>query len=462
MSGLLFVTLCGLGLAGPLVALAWGGRVYPHRPLVLLTGAAAVLSLSLVAWPDLVVPLVALEIVIAALALADIWSLPRRRDFEISRSAVRSASLAKPHGVTLVVTNHSKRSRTVWIRDGVPAELEATPAEFLVLLPPESQITLEYSARSRRRGAFNLAQTHLKVTSRWGLWQRYLDYDVATALHVYPDMVQLARYAVLARRDRLNLVGVRRSRRLGQDNEFERLRDYTPDDNPKHVDWRSTARRGRLTVKDYQQNQSQRLVFLIDCGRMMANQAAGLSLLDHAFNAMLMLSYVALTRGDAVGLVCFSDEIHSFTPPRGGLGQMNRLLHAVFDQFPRLVESRYDQAFLQLARRASKRALVVLVTNVIDEVNSHQVQEYLANLVGRHLPLGVLLRDRRVFQAAEQVDPRGTALYQAAAAADLLCWRRQVLADLTSRGVLTLDTYPEDLTAPLVNRYLEVKARHLL
>ncbi len=89
---------------------------------------------------------------------------------------------------------------------------------------------------------------------------------------------------------------------IGQDNEFERLRDFTRDDNYKHIDWRSTARRGKLTVKDFQANQSQRIVFLVDCGRMMANEAAGLSLLDHALNAMLMLSYVALRQGDSVGL----------------------------------------------------------------------------------------------------------------------------------------------------------------
>ena len=111
-------------------------------------------------------------------------------------------------------------------------------------------------------------------------------------------------------------------------------------------------------------------MFLIDCGRMMTNEAAGLSLLDHALNAMLMLSFVALRQGDAVGLVCFSDQIHAHVPPRGGMAQMNRLLHAAFDRFPQLVESRYDEAFLYLDSRCKKRSLVILITNVIDEVNA--------------------------------------------------------------------------------------------
>jgi len=260
----------------------------------------------------------------------------------------------------------------------------------------------------------------------------------------------------------LNLMGMRRARRIGQDNEFERLRDYTLDDNYKHIDWRSTARRGKLTVKDFQANQSQRVVFLIDCGRMMTLTSGGISLLDHALNATLMLSYVALRRGDSVGLVCFADEIQRYVPPRSGMNQMNRLLHASFDRSAQLVESRYDEAFVYLNSHCRKRSLVILITNIIDEVNSNQVGQYLTGMVGRHLPLAVLLRDHSVFDAANVRGADDGALYRAAAASQIVTWRRSVLANLESQGVLSLDVFPEQMTAPLVNRYLEIKARHLL
>ena len=195
---------------------------------------------------------------------------------------------------------------------------------------------------------------------------------------------------------------------------------------------------------------------------MMTNESAGLSLLDHAFNAMLLMSYVALRQGDSVGLVCFSNEVHTFVPPRSGMKQMNQLLHASFDRFPQMVESRYDEAFLYLRTHCPKRALVVLITNVIDEVNSHQIEQYLGSIVGRHLPLGVLIRDHRLFDAADHPVGPENSLYRAAAAAEILTWRHQVLTDLEHNGVLTIDTFPEDMTAPLVNRYLEIKARHLL
>ncbi len=444
--------LCGLGMLG----------IYPRRPLILAALAPALFSLGLLAADAVLAPLVVADLVVGLVAVADLATLARRRSFAVERESGRIASLRQSHPVEITVSNLSQRPWRVDVRDDLPAGLSADPDRFEVALQPLSRSTMHYQLQAGRRGAFEQEHIYLRVASRLGLWQRSLRYPAHSRLHVYPDMQQLAKYAILARNDRLNLLGVRRTRRVGQDNEFERLRDYTRDDNYRFIDWRTTARRQKLTVKDFQANQSQRVIFLVDCGRMMANTAGGLSLLDHALNAMLMLSFVALRQSDAVGMLAFSDGVHHYLPPHSGMQQMNRLLHASFDRFPRLVESRYDDAFLYLASHARKRSLVILMTNLIDEVNSHQVEQYLTNLVGRHLPLCVLLRDHHLFDAAEGVDENSPALYRAAAAADILIWRRQVLADLTSKGVLSLDVFPEQLTAPLVNRYLEIKARHLL
>jgi uncharacterized protein (DUF58 family) len=449
-------------VAAPLLVAAWWAQVYPSRRLVLLALVPGLVSIGLLAAPSVLVGVIALDALILAAAAGDLLTLPRRKAFSATREAGRIVSIRKLHPVHLAITNHSRRSFEAVVRDGVPESLHPEPAEFAFAVAGQSRLALRYDLRASRRGAMTVGPVHVRVRSRLGLWQRLLKYPVQTTLHVYPDMKQLSQYAVLARTDRLNLLGVRRTRRIGQDHDFERLRDYSIDDNYKHLDWRATARRRKLTVRDYQSSQAQRIVFLLDCGRMMTGEAAGLSLLDHAFNSMLMLSYVALRQGDSAGLLCFSDAVHRFVPPRGGLNQMNRLIHAVFDRFPQMVESRYDQAFRYLATHCRKRSLVVLVTNVIDEVNAHQIERYLANLVGRHLPLGILLRDRRLFEAVEAEQPRGDAFWQAAAAADILAWRHQVLTDLASKGVLSLDVFPDKLTAPLINQYLEIKARHLL
>jgi uncharacterized protein (DUF58 family) len=448
-------------MAAPLLILARWGRIYPSPRAVLLGVVPIAASFAVLAGRNGLMAAVAVD-VLAILALAiDAFMLPRSRDFSVERRMGRIASLARTHRVTLTVLHHGHRTRRIDVRDGMPEELRPDPEEFSLTLAGRRRAELDYVLRPARRGAFTISDVHLRARSRWGLWRRMFCYPLPGALHVYPDMQQLSQYALLARTNRLSLVGVRRARRIGQDHDFERLRDYNVDDNYKHLDWRATARRQRLTVKDFQSSQSQRVVFLIDCGRMVTNQAGTLSLLDHALNSILMLSYVALRQGDSAGLLCFSNEIHGFVPPRPGMKQMNRLLHAAFDRFPRMVESRYDLAFHFLAAQCRRRSLVVLVTNVIDEVNAGQVRQYLGNLAGRHLPLGVLLRDRRLF---DPLDPqRGEHdLWQAAAAAEILAWRQQALADLGRSGVLTLDVFPESLTAPLVNEYLQIKARHLL
>lgn len=449
-------------VALPLWALAYWFRIYPHPPLVVLAAVPAALTPLVVFWEHAIWLVLAADIVVAVLAAIELLSLPAKHEIGIERKLGRIASIRAAHPVSITLNHHGRRPRLLWIRDGLPNELEAQPDEFALQLAPRSRTTVDYTLTARRRGAFALSTVHVRARSRWGLWQRLIDYSAADELSVYPDMKQLAKYAILARHNRLNLMGLRSTRKLGQDNEFERLRDYTLDDSYKHIDWRTTARRGRLTVKDFQRNQSQRLMFLVDCGRMMTNEAAGLSLLDHSLNAMLMLSYVALSHGDAVGLLCFSDEVHGYQPPTGGMRQMNRLLHASFDRFPRLVESRYDLAFMYLAQHCRKRTLVVLISNVIDEVNANQIRDHLRSVTGRHLTLAALLRDRRLFEQADAPQPQGPQLFRTAAAAEMLTWRRQVIRQLTNQGALALDVFPEDLAAPLVNRYLDIKTRQLL
>lgn len=483
---MIYVLWTLLALVLVLAELARWLGIYPHRPLWVVLLLPTFLSIWIVFLPNLWPAVVAVDVLIALVALLDLWSLRQTNRLSVERKVGLIASLAQPHPVTLTLTNGASRDWTVRVRDGLTDIFEANPHEFAITLPAQRRATLEYQLRGNRRGAHTLQHVYLRLQSKLGLWNRFLCLPCESRINIYPDMKQLSEYALLARTNRLSLMGLRRTRRVGQDNEFERLRDYTLDDNYRHIDWRSTARRNKLTVKDFQANQSQRVVFMVDCGRMMTGTSAGKSLLDHALNAMLMLSYVAIARKDQVGLMCFSNDIHTFVPPRGGGGQMNHLLHAAYDQFPQMVESRYDDAFLHLAAHVRKRALVVLITNVIDEVNAHQIERHLAAQTGRHLPVAVLLRDRAVYNAVETVDDElqlmgklhsppaidaaesafastdDRRLFEAAGAADILTWRRHVIADLEMKGVLLVDAFPEQLTGQLVNRYLEVKARHLL
>lgn len=437
--------------------------IWPGRRMAVVMLAPALLSLGLFAHEAFRPIVLFLDVAVVVAILLDLTTLRGAGRLRAERACGVVASLGEPQDVELTIENLSRRECELRLRDDVPPTFHAEPGEFLTSVPAASLAVLEYRLTPRRRGTYTMRQVDALVSSRFGLWSRAVALPCLTELRVYPDIRQIERYTVLARRDKLSLLGVRRSRKLGTDNEFERLRDYIEGDEPRHMDWRATARRRKLTVRAHQVNQSQRLIFLIDCGRMMAGDTGeGLSPLDHALNAMLLLAHVALIRGDQVGLLAFSDTIKAFVPPTGGARRINRIVHSVHNLFPEMVETRFDRAFVELEKRCGKRSLVILVTNLFDDVNAQIVADNLGNVVGRHLPLGVFLRDHDIFALADAAPDSGPGLYKGAAAAALLNWRERALAGLRLRGVLTLDLFPDDLTAPLINQYLQIKARHLL
>lgn len=447
----------------PLLLLMYYGHTYPTRRMAYLAAIPFVLALPLPWLPEwwwIVVALAGASL--AVLVSVDLITLPGLAAIHVERSMPRVASLGNRHPVEVVLDNRSHSVVNLHVAEDAADGLQIEPNLHAVTLPPGKRSKLSFLITPHRRGAFDLQYVYAHAFSRGGCWRKQHAFACPSQLHVYPDIKQIGEYALLARTNRLSQIGVRRTRRPGQDNDFERLRDYQQDDNYKHIDWRASARRQKLTVKQFQTDQSQRVIFLLDCGRMMTNEYEQLSLLDYALNSVLMLSYVALHQGDSVGMICFSDHIHTYVPPAGGKRQMNRLLHAGFDQFPRLVQSRFDEAFLYLSSHCRRRSLVVLITNVIDQVNATQIESYMGNLIGCHVPLLVLTRDHRIFEAADNPAPEPSVLYRSAAACQLLVWRDQVIRGMKARGALALDVFPDEMTSPLVNQYLEIKARHLL
>jgi uncharacterized protein (DUF58 family) len=438
----------------------WPGRTLLYALLVPAFGTLGLLAPGL-GW--LKPSILGLDLAVVVLALVDLGSLRGVQRLKAEREVERVVSLAERFESRVRLSNPSGRTWRFRLEDDRPREIEQEPREFRGKIPGQKELEFESQNVALRRGSYELRWVYVLVESAWGFWRRRALIPCRTLLRVYPDVRQIARYTVLARRDRLAALGVRRSRRLGTDNEFERLRDYLEGDEPRHIDWRATARRRKLTVRAHQTNQAQRVIFLIDAGRMMAGAGNDeLTPLDHAFNAILLLAHVALVRGDQVGLLVYSDRMRAYVPPAGGAKRINRLVHAVHNIFPELVESRHDRAFVELEERCRRRSLVILITNLFDDMGAEGLTRHLGNLSGRHLPLAVVLRDRDIFELADRAEGAERSLYRGAAAASMLNWRERVLAGLRQRGALVLDVFPEELTAPLVNRYLEIKARHLL
>ncbi|MCR9141318.1 MAG: DUF58 domain-containing protein [bacterium] len=408
--------------------------------------------------------LLALDGLLLLLFGLDALTIPRRKRFRAERTTDRVFSANFPHSVALDIL-----LAPGWIRNRVRAWIadDAVEGMDVVGFPHDARLKsghnrMEYRLRSPRRGRYELRRVYVSCYSILGLARRVYRLPCETEIRVYPDLKAVNRYALLARKSHLGLIGIRRARRAGGDNEFERLRDYQNDDDFRHIDWKSTARQNRMIVRTYQMTQNQTIVFLLDCGRMMTAEFEGRSMLDYAMNSVLMLSHVALKQGDRVGLLAFASGVLRYVKPASGDGQHRRLVQACYDLAPRHEESNYDLVFQYLNTVSRKRSLVTLLTNVIDDMNVEMMLAYLGALAGRHLPFAVLLKQREIQELADRPPRVMDDLFEQAAAADYLLWKAAVVQKLKNRSVLALESFPDQLDALLINEYLNIKARKLL
>jgi len=272
----------------------------------------------------------------------------------------------------------------------------------------------------------------------------------------------MAEAAKILRRAAQRDAGLRRTRLRGQGTSFESLREYVRGDDPRHIDWKASARHAKLISRRYEVERSQSLLFMIDAGRWMTSEVDGLTRLDRVLNAVLLLAHVATRRDDRVGVLVFDREVRCFVPPGKGRAAVERIMEAVFDVQPQLVESDYRKAFAHLAARHRKRSLLVLFTDVLSKDQSRILMEECQRSAHRHLPLAVTLRDVGLDELAERVPKNASGAYRVAAAEELLLEREQALATMRRAGVHVLDVPPAMLAPAVVDRYLELKSRMLL
>jgi uncharacterized protein (DUF58 family) len=266
---------------------------------------------------------------------------------------------------------------------------------------------------------------------------------------------------LLALQHRLRDAGVRRVRRRGGGATFDALREYAPGDDPRRIDWKASARRDALVVREYAAEQGQTVMIAVDAGRLMTQLVSpGRSRFDAALDSAILLADVAAQEGDRVGLVVFDDAVRAFVPPAGGPAAVGRIRDALVGVQPVMLESDYAATFRALAQRHRRRSLVVLFTDVIDARASRALLAHVARGAARHLPLVVALRDDALDAAAR---PRAAAtplgVYETAAAEELLLAREDALARMRQTGVAVVDVPARVMAAAVVNRYLELKAR---
>lgn len=419
--------------------------------LNILLGAAAALqfkvpdTLHSIAW--------GLLLALLLLALLDAVRLRRRPGVQIQRQMPGSLALGRWGEVRLTLAHDYSRPITVKVFDHVPDGLSMENLPQSIELRPGERSELGYRLRPLRRGHFSFSRCEIHLPSPIGLWSARQFAEVSDATRVYPDFAHLYSAQLLGVDNWLSQLGVRQRQRRGLGLEFHQLREFREGDSLRQIDWKATARQRTPIAREYQDERDQQIVFMLDCGRRMRSQDGELSHFDHALNACLLLSYVALRQGDAVGLSTFASDQPRYLAPVKGSGQLNLLLNAVYDLDTTRRTADYQAAASQLLARQKRRALVIVVTNLRDE-DDEALLTAVKRISRQHRVLVASLREEvldDLRQTPVQTLPEALAY---CGTVDYLNTRNELHDQLSAHGLSVLDTPPSGLGAALVTRYL--------
>ncbi len=382
--------------------------------------------------------------------------------FEVGRQHDTKLSLGVRNPVAVGVRNRARRGTSFQVRDEPPEAFQIETRLLEGQVPPLETWTGVYHLQPLRRGDYRFGD----ITMRWlgplGLVLRQGTVKAAGPVKVYPNLLDVRMYDLLLRKNRLQELGLRTTRMFGEGTEFERLREYLPDDEYRRINWKATARRRRPVTVQYQTERSQTVMAVLDTGRMMQSPVANIAKLDYAVNAVLFLGYVATGKGDRVGVMSFADDVSHYLAPRQGRGQFYRMLEVLYAVDAQQVEPDYRKALTYLAVKQRRRALIIIFTDLSSGASLNNLVAQVSLLARSSLPLVVTISDPDVHAAASQSPHDSLSVYQRAAAAQMLDERRVALDTLRKRGVLTLDVPANQLSMRVINRYLELKGKTLL
>lgn len=395
--------------------------------------------------------------------LAWLDTLPlRKRTPAVERIIEQRVLLGVPQRVILKLTNLSNVRVRGQLRDAHPSELTVDASELAFDLPPHGQAQLSYELRAERRGQFSFGDLHMRLEGRAGLGAVLIAIPAAAEVRVYPNLRGPRRYELAARLGSLHSVGVHSRRQHGGSGQFEELREYVPGDPFRALDWKASAKRRHPITRVLGREDNQTVLIAIDAGRLMAARLDEFTKLDHAINAALMLSWVALRAADRVGLLVFSDRVSVFVPPSQGRTQYGRILDAVYavEAQPTYVDFKRLAQFVRT--KVPRRALFVMFSDLLDDSQALPLVAAAPQLRGKHVPLCVTLSDPAAANFARASVVSNEDAYRRAAAADVLAERAAAKLRLSKAGIGWVEAPAAELAVATVNRYFELKERQAL
>lgn len=425
----------------------------PRLALVALLASLAVLLLPGGGW----VPLLVVDGLLLALALADVGLAPSPRRLPVTRTLSPAVTLGAEGQVSWAVTNTGRYAVRVALADELAPSLRATTRRAAGRVPASGTLRATATLRPARRGRFTPTALVLRVDGPLGLASRQATREVPGSLRVYPSFRSKDEAELRIRKARILEVGLRSAQGRGGGTEFDQLRDYSVDDEFRRMDWAATARAGRPIVRTYRAERNQTVLVLLDNGRTMAGRVDGVPRVEHAMDAVMMLTAVATGLGDRCGVVAFDREVRAVVPPASSRSQLSRVVEALYDLEPALFESDYAEAFAETLARFRRRALLVVLTELGPSVEEWLVPA-LPLVVKDHIVVVAAVRDPDVARWSAAAPEDAPATYRRVAAVAALEDRRRTVARLRGLGATVVDAAPGRLAPTLADTYLQLKA----
>ena len=415
-------------------------------PAILLFGGAPWIALA------------GVGVIVALVWFADwLLSVPPS-EIGLSRKLPNSVTLGRTGTVSWLIHNASQRATSVGFSDGLAPSLAAQDRRATLRLKAGNTATVETELEPRRRGRFEIAEMVVRTLGPLGFAGRQQTRWVSEDLRVFPRFPSRAEAELRVRRSRLEL-GTRSARRRGGGSEFEQLRDFTVDDEFRRIDWAATARANRLIVRTFRTERNQTVINVLDNGRLMAGQVDEVPRAEHAMDAIMALTTVATGLGDRTGLLVFDTEVRASVAASARSTQLSRVINAMFEIEPELAESDYRGAFTETLLRFSRRTMLVIHTELVEQTMAEFLLPALPLLTKSHVVVVAAVRDPEIERWATETPTDPEQAHRHAAARATLAERRRAIATLRRTGATVIDAVPGKLAARLMDHSLDVKAR---
>lgn len=398
-----------------------------------------------------------------ALVAVDILILfLRKQVIHVHRQLADTLSLGDENSVSLSVSSSYSIPLAIEVIDELPYQLQRRDGGFRFLLAPGGTKTIQYSIKPTERGLYKFGNVNVYVSSVLGLVERRYMVEESKEIAVYPSVLQMRKHDFQVFTKSSQNQGVKKMRRLGNTNEFEQIKDYVKGDNYRHINWKATSRRNKLMVNQYQDEKSQQVYCVIDKSRTMKMPFDGLTLLDHAINSTLVMSNIALKKGDKAGVITFSDKIGAQVKASRNATHLNKVMEVLYNQKTQFLEANYELLYQSIKRTVRGRSLLIMYLNFESFYSLQRALPILRRLNKAYLIVVVFFENTEISKATKMQGKTVSDIYLQTFAQKFTNDKKRMVHELRKFGIQSILSKPEELSANTINKYLELKSRGMI